>query len=79
MGADHLRAELVADDAERLAQLVTDVVAARALAAEEQREVLGADDRPPWPFERSRVGAGIDADGDLALAVRGGPALDRRR
>ena len=48
---DHLDAELSADDTERLREILADGQPARSLAAQEQREVLGADHRPPRPLD----------------------------
>ena len=71
---DHLDAELFADDAERQREVLAHGQPARSLAAQEQREVLGADHRPPRPLDRAGGARGIDHDAHLALALGRGRA-----
>ncbi len=73
-----LDAELAPDDPEGLGQLCAHVSPARARAAEEEREMLGADDRAPGSGDATEGQARVDADGDGG--VRGTcPGTDRRR
>ncbi len=66
---DHLDPELVADDAERLRKILPDRQPAGSFAAQEQREVLGADHVTPRPQDRASRARGIDHDAHLALAL----------
>ena len=72
MRPDRPDAELVADDPERLGQLVADVVAAGTLAPQQQREVLRADDRLPGPM---RAGPTTARASTSTATVAAAPAL----
>ena len=67
------------DDPERLGELGADVAPAGPVAAQEEGEVLGADDRAPRPGDRPDDAAGVDADRDGAVrrGRRAAPARAR--
>ena len=73
-----LDAEFAADDPKGLGQLRADVSPAGPRPAEEEREVLGADDRAPGSGDSTEDMARVDADGDGRVR-RAGSGGDRRR
>ena len=73
-----LCAELAADDPECLGEFGADVPAARPRAAQQEGEVLGADDRPPRSGERPERARRVDADRDRPIRSARDPG-DRRR
>ena len=82
VGADALDTELVAHDLERAGQVVTDGDAARAIATQQELEVLGADDRPPRSLDPADHATGIHRDLHDPIArtvARRDARPDRRR